>query len=1006
MGGVEGNRGYLVQAIIALLHSLEDLDWLSVSIEPNQQSEKVDIEWRYAETHRAAQVKSSQNQITKSMVDSWASELAAGSDADIRELILVGPASQSVVQTKNVYGVDITGPKNLDFEGMVRQTAHEIDKFLGRMGLQRKSAEVRELMAKAMITELQMSASAILSRQELENTFTKWLHALTLPTGSSWSRVTFEAQRGVEHAVAGIRLGPRDVEACPRLPLVDEVFQKLDTDHIYGIVGVPGCGKSITAWQIAKQLEDEGYAIFRPRIEGSVDELVDDVPGIRAVLVIDDAQRFGDEFAARLSDLASPQTKILLVSTIDRKMFSNSALVLPEEGVRTLREFVVKNRKEVLQVVHKHDSTVGDRYFDASFDRRIEDAANQKHPWEFFWVLRGGWKSARREFESLGQFEGAQETLSVLAIGQFLSCDRGVSREWGVSTAAQLGHSEEVVLHALRRLSDFELTLTDITLRTKHLTYASSVIELAVKSAELWRKLTPTIVDTINSELWDLKGISWLLGQLRSATLSTGSIRTIRKTLAPILVPLVERCEREQKDLNWASGAFSRLVSLFDLSADWILQHQDALKNWIINGGRSLAGHFCGRIINELINSSQGDTQQRASALRFINELEDALVAHVNGVDLEGLPYVSELLDRVAYFRPEWYRAFLARLDWDRMKNLMLNACVSDAGAISSLLATLTFFENDFSETNTKLTYVRDVSRYAIKVLNEDPIHAMHECSSLFEHALGFNPRFFRRGKDPTTQQLAIASSIFDGVSAEVFAEVINQATSSKLEHLARSFYTISEVKPALLAEIAKMIDEEKFYSSSSGDWRDQTEELNNFLRCFCVDGASPADRWIEANKHKIRGPVNAIIAGINPQVGIEKSVDGDGVELVYRRNHHWIITCRVLVRLAVIDQAATCRIVSVQLPTLVEAAYGLILDSMKWFIQFLRILHELDPQILDDFVQSLDLDTPKAQETIGQLVHTQRKEIHGYRKLAHAGMRQGERIAELSQVLLARLDE
>ena len=65
MGGQEGNRGYLVQAIIALLESLNDLEWTSVTVEPDHASQQVDVLWEHKTGRKATQVKSSGNQISK-----------------------------------------------------------------------------------------------------------------------------------------------------------------------------------------------------------------------------------------------------------------------------------------------------------------------------------------------------------------------------------------------------------------------------------------------------------------------------------------------------------------------------------------------------------------------------------------------------------------------------------------------------------------------------------------------------------------------------------------------------------------------------------------------------------------------------------------------------------------------------------------------------------------------------------------------------------------------------
>ena len=76
-GGQPAIRGFLVQTLIALLEAVKDKPpWISVTLEPNLTSDKVDILWEYRDgSRKAVQVKSSQNPFSKAEVQQWAAEL-------------------------------------------------------------------------------------------------------------------------------------------------------------------------------------------------------------------------------------------------------------------------------------------------------------------------------------------------------------------------------------------------------------------------------------------------------------------------------------------------------------------------------------------------------------------------------------------------------------------------------------------------------------------------------------------------------------------------------------------------------------------------------------------------------------------------------------------------------------------------------------------------------------------------------------------------------------------
>jgi hypothetical protein len=129
MGGPEAIRGFLLQALICLLESL-DSGWEYVIVEPDEQQEKVDLLWVGAIT-RAVQVKSSQNQITAAMVQRWANELATTkSGAEHLELVLLGPCSKDVTQIREAAGVVVVPPQPINIPHMLERGAHRLDCLL------------------------------------------------------------------------------------------------------------------------------------------------------------------------------------------------------------------------------------------------------------------------------------------------------------------------------------------------------------------------------------------------------------------------------------------------------------------------------------------------------------------------------------------------------------------------------------------------------------------------------------------------------------------------------------------------------------------------------------------------------------------------------------------------------------------------------------------------------------------------------------------------------------
>lgn len=105
MGGKEGNRGYLLQALIAVLTVLENKTCCSIAIEPDDENEKVDIKyWDQQEKHTVIQVKSSINNFGKIEALNYLVELIdASPEAQNYNLTLIGTFTSATTNFFNKF---------------------------------------------------------------------------------------------------------------------------------------------------------------------------------------------------------------------------------------------------------------------------------------------------------------------------------------------------------------------------------------------------------------------------------------------------------------------------------------------------------------------------------------------------------------------------------------------------------------------------------------------------------------------------------------------------------------------------------------------------------------------------------------------------------------------------------------------------------------------------------------------------------------------------------------
>ena len=170
MGGSSAIKGFLLQTLICLLETLENKDWKFVVIEPNEESEKVDIVWFYEDKKKAVQVKHSINQISKSQVENWVTELESNTDADEYELILLGPCTESVAKIEKIRNVQIPPPLNNNETAFLEQASFKLDKFLEKENIT-LNASSKELIVKSLATDF--LCNSIKSKKLEKNEFLK-----------------------------------------------------------------------------------------------------------------------------------------------------------------------------------------------------------------------------------------------------------------------------------------------------------------------------------------------------------------------------------------------------------------------------------------------------------------------------------------------------------------------------------------------------------------------------------------------------------------------------------------------------------------------------------------------------------------------------------------------------------------------------------------------------------------------------------------------------------------
>jgi ABC-type antimicrobial peptide transport system ATPase subunit len=92
------------------------------------------------------------------------------------------------------------------------------------------------------------------------------------------------------HAIMGRSFGLADAAACPRLYEVDTLLRQIRSAYSARLVGEPGAGKSVCAYQVALEMVKDGWRVLRFRdASKDVPEIAPVGNGERTLFLIDDA---------------------------------------------------------------------------------------------------------------------------------------------------------------------------------------------------------------------------------------------------------------------------------------------------------------------------------------------------------------------------------------------------------------------------------------------------------------------------------------------------------------------------------------------------------------------------------------------------------------------------------------------------------------------------------------------------------------------------------------------
>ena len=267
-GGQVGSRGYIFQAIIALIECLGRDDWDAIKNEPNTDEDKVDI-MLYREDGTilsAIQVKSSINEFERADVEKWLESLKrdAGKNETVC-LCLVGdgfaPSCKSYIEENS------NEIKTVSFTNLQRESTIQLIDYIRSAGLgDRVRINDLELIDANLFSKILKNSIAKkpVSREEFEAAFRR-----AIPRGVELEEQIVSALTGmiskepfVPQCLTPIPLIEKETGLVGRDTVVKDIRKMLEEDTCIVLVnGLGGIGKTAVMQGVCNELKDEGHHV-------------------------------------------------------------------------------------------------------------------------------------------------------------------------------------------------------------------------------------------------------------------------------------------------------------------------------------------------------------------------------------------------------------------------------------------------------------------------------------------------------------------------------------------------------------------------------------------------------------------------------------------------------------------------------------------------------------------------------------------------------------------------
>lgn len=653
-------------------------------------------------------------------------------------------------------------------------------------------------------------------------------------SADGWIDVVFSAERDLGPALLGRGLGPGDALVCPRLEEADVIVQELQRAFAARLTGVPGAGKSVCCYQAAATLVPQGWSVKVLRWPPpSTIHFPERRPDARVLYIIDDAHRLPLWTIQNLEHQANPSRYVLTTfNSADAAGHGEGVALDTSRAVRTIARSL-RADPNCREVVKRVDDQVGERFFDEDVFTRIDAAERDSaYPWQFCFILGGGWRRAAHMAASC-RANGAADVIAAIALLQIVTRDKGTNLDVLDDFLQPTAIEGSELRRAVEWLIKQRLVLGVRDLRTPHQRFALAILVALgcsenPKERSILQELCRKAVTHPESTLG---GIRLLMSELRFR----GHWLEPRFWVGDVAGQLRQRCFA-------AETPEDRMYACLYLAE----QHGRPWGSWDVldEGATSLIGRWISEVehptgygLHLLLNNTYNNDPDLMERLVTASD-PVRVAAAVSSVSLESAWSIFEMVNRMALRKATvWHTTFLAAIDRERLLAEMRTWTDLERGAQIASKVCGAIAMHDKSLGWKVLEAITPILRAAFAA---DPVGTFRQTDDVISLFLRvWNP--LGVGPKPNSRQLIAVRRLLQDVDIERTARRLSSCTLREMNDAAHFLGFLLAADSTRARKLLAAMDLERISEIIGSRWASLDHESMAYLCQFAHDKYSVA---------------------------------------------------------------------------------------------------------------------------------------------------------------------